>query len=99
MNQRVKVDADGRISVAAGAETDIGTAARAAFAENEDVAVDLASLTGTAQFIADVPISVGDRVYGANGGEVGVTDTNAPIGIALRSAAAGKRVEVLRRQL
>ncbi|MEO1526729.1 MAG: hypothetical protein AAFX06_14940 [Planctomycetota bacterium] len=96
---RVKVDADGRVSLAGAADPDVGNAARPAYAENEDIGVDLVSLEGTVLCIAAVAITAGDAIYGAANGRVNTTNTGAKVGIALHNAAVGAQVEVLRRPL
>ena len=97
---RVKVGTDGRIAKAGANEDDIGVSAREAFAANEEIAVDLCSLEGTATFIASVDITAGEKVYGAANGQVGISASSTkPVGIALRSASSGAQVEVVRRQI
>lgn len=99
-NLRVKVGSDGRISVAAANETEIGTTERPSFAANDEIAVNLATLEGTTLFVAAGTIAAGAKVYGAAAGKVSATATSAvPIGIALFGAAADQQIEVVRRDL
>ena len=96
---RVKLDADGKVTKAGAGDSDIGTAARPARAAGDDIGINLVSLEGTDEFVAAVAIAVGDKIYGADNGKVGKTNTNAPIGIALTAAAADGVFEALRRQI
>ncbi|MCA9138957.1 MAG: DUF2190 family protein [Planctomycetales bacterium] len=99
-NLRVKLNAAGTVSIAVGADSDIGVTNGYAYAAGDDVGVDLASLEGTAIGVAAVAITTGDKIYGADGGKIGKTNTNAPIGIAMSDAAAdGDKVEFVRRQI
>lgn len=99
-NLRVRVGADGRIAKAGANENDIGVTAREAFAANEEVAVDLCSLEGTATFVSSTTITAGNAVYGAAAGEIGTSASSTrPIGIALTSGGDGDLIEVVRRQL
>lgn len=99
-NLRVKVGTDGRIAKAGANENDIGVTAREAFAANEEVAVDLCSLEGTALIVSSTNIVAGNAVYGAAGGEIGTSASSTkPVGIALTSGGDGDLIEVVRRQL
>ena len=97
---RVKVGSDATITVAAANDSDVGTTARETFASGEEVAVELASLEGTAKMVAAGVVAIGAKVYGAAAGKVSTTSSSAqPVGIALSAAAAdGDVIEVLRRQ-
>ncbi|MDM4014968.1 capsid cement protein [Roseiconus lacunae] len=96
---RVKVLAAGTAAIAGAADSDIGTSASYAHDAGDEVAVDIASLEGTERGIAAVAIDIGDKLYGAADGEIGKTNTNAPIGIAMSAAGAGDVVEFVRRQI
>jgi hypothetical protein len=99
-NLRVKVGSDGRIAKAGANENDIGVTVREAFAANEEVAVDLCSLQGTATFVSSTTIEAGNAIYGAAAGEIGTSSsTTKPIGIALTSGGDGDLIEVVRRQI
>jgi len=99
-NLRVKVGTDGRIAKAGANEFDIGVAAREAFAADEEIAVDLCTLEGTALYVASTNIVPGNPVYGAADGEIGTSASSTkPIGIALTAGGDGELIEVLRRQL
>lgn len=96
-NLRVKVSSAGVVTAAGAADMDIGTTVTTTRASGEDVTVALASLEGTAVMTASEAIDIGEAVYGAASGKVGLTDTNHPVGIALSAAAADDdELEVLR---
>jgi hypothetical protein len=97
---RVTLNSSGQVATSAAAEDDIGIAETAAAAAGELVTVRLATQSGTCMAIASGVIAAGAKVYGAATGQIGTTNTNARVGIALEAAgAAGDLIEVLRRQV
>ena len=94
---RVKLDSDGKITVAGLADKEIGTALREAFAAGEKISVKLRSAPGTHKMIAADALSVGDPVFSQASGKVGDTEATAfLIGTALEATTAdGDIVEVL----
>lgn len=98
VNLRVKLDSDGRVTVAGLADKDIGTAVTPAFAAGESISVRLRTASGTHKMVAIEAITVGSRVYTEANGKVQDTaaSTSFQIGTALESATAdGDVLEVL----
>lgn len=96
---RVKLDADGRITVAGLADIDIGVAREAAFAAGQAIAVWLRNRPGTVPMIAIEAIEVGDIVYSEADGKVQDTaaSTAYAVGQAVTAAAVdGDYLEVMR---
>jgi hypothetical protein len=95
---RVKLDADGRITVAGLTDKEIGTAITPAFAAGEPVSVKLRSGAGTHKMVAIEPLAAGATLYTETGGKVQDTAqaTSFQIGTALEAATADNDViEVL----
>lgn len=95
---RVKLDSDGRITVAGLADKDIGTATRQTFAAGEDVTVKLRTAGGTHKMIAIEACAIGATLYTEANGKVQDTaaTTAFQIGTALEAADAdGDIIEVL----
>jgi len=96
---RVKLDADGRVTIAGLADKDIGTAETPTFAAGEDITVRLRTAAGTAKMVAIEASAVGATLYTETGGKVQDTAvaTSFQVGTALEAAAAdGDVIEVLR---
>ena len=97
-NLRVKLDSDGRVTIAGLADKEIGTAVTPAFAAGENVTVRLRTAAGTHKMIAVEALAVGAAVYTEAAGKV--QDTAAAtaflVGTALEAATAdGDVIEVL----
>jgi len=95
---RVKLDSDGRVTVAGLADKEIGTAATPAFAAGDAVTVRLRTGAGTHKMVAIEALSVGATVYTEANGKVQDTaaSTSFQVGTALEAAAAdGDIIEVL----
>jgi len=95
---RVKLDSDGRVTVAGLTDKDIGTALTPAFAAGEPISVKLRSGAGTHKMVAIEAMAIGATVYTETGGKVQDTAqaTSFQIGTALESATAdGDIIEVL----
>lgn len=95
---RVKLDSDGRVTVAGLADRDIGTATRQTFAAGEAVSVKLRSAGGTHKMIAIEALAAGAVVYTEANGKVQDTAaaTSYIVGTALESAANdGDIIEVV----
>lgn len=95
---RVKLDADGKITVAGLTDKEIGTARNATFAAGEKVAVNLRSKAGTHKMIAVEALAIGATVYTEAAGKVQDTAqaTAFQVGVALEAATAdGDIIEVL----
>lgn len=98
VHQRVKLDSDGRVTVAGLADKEIGTAVTPAFAAGERITVRLRSAPGTHKMIAIEAMDAGSAVYTETGGKVQDTAaaTSFQIGTALEAAGAdGDVIEVL----
>jgi hypothetical protein len=98
INLRVKLDSDGKVTVAGLADKEIGTAVTPAFAAGDDVTVRLRTAAGTHKMIAVEALAVGATLYTEAAGKVQDTAqaTAFQIGIALEAAAAdGDVIEVL----
>lgn len=94
--KRVKIltsGSPGKLALAAGNEDAIGVLFRSA-KQDEGASVNLSSAP-SGQYLAAAPISIGAKVYGDASGDVGTTNTNKYVGIAVSAAAAGERVDVL----
>lgn len=98
INLRVKLDSDGKVTVAGLADKEIGTAVTPAFAAGDNVTVRLRTAAGTHKMIAIEALAVGAVVYTEAAGKVQDTaaSTSFQVGIALEAAAAdGDVIEVL----
>lgn len=98
MNLRVKLDADGRVTVAGLTDKEIGTAVTPAFAAGDRVTVRLRTAAGTHKMIAIEALAVGAVLYTETAGKVQDTAqaTSFQIGTALEEAFAdGDVIEVL----
>ena len=97
-NLRVKLDSDGKVTVAGLADKEIGTAVTPAFAAGDNVTVRLRTAAGTHKMIAIEALAVGATVYTEANGKIQDTaaSTSFQVGIALEAAAAdGDVIEVL----
>lgn len=95
---RVKLDSDGRVTVAGLADKDIGTAVTPAFAAGEPVTVRLRTAAGTHKMVAQEALAIGATLYTEAAGKVQDTAqaTSFQVGTALESATAdGDIIEVL----
>ena len=95
---RVKLDSDGRVTIAGLADKEIGTTVTPAFAAGDSVTVRLRTAQGTHKMIAIEALAVGAIVYTEAAGKVQDTaaSTSFQVGIALEAAAAdGDIIEVL----
>lgn len=96
--QRVKLDSDGKVTVAGLADLDIGTAVKPAFAAGDLVTVKLRTASGTHKMIVSEAVDAGALLYTESDGEVQDTAqaTAFAIGTALEAATADQDViEVL----
>jgi hypothetical protein len=97
-NLRVKLDSDGRVTIAGLADKDIGTAITPAFAAGDNVTVKLRTAAGTHKMVAIEALSVGATLYTEAAGKVQDTAaaTSFQVGTALEAAGAdGDVIEVL----
>lgn len=95
---RVKLDSDGRVTIAGLADREIGTATEAAFAAGDVIGVRLRTAAGTHKMIAVEALSAGALVYTEASGKVQDTAaaTAFSVGHALEAATAdGDIIEVL----
>lgn len=95
---RVKLDADGRVTVAGLTDKEIGTAVTPAFAAGDRITVRLRSGAGTHKMVAVEALAIGATLYTEAGGKVQDTAqaTAFQIGTALEAATADNDViEVL----
>jgi hypothetical protein len=95
---RVKLDSDGRITVAGLTDKDIGTAVTPAFAAGDSVTVKLRTGAGTHKMVAIEACAIGAVLYTEANGKVQDTAaaTSFQIGTALEAAANdGDIIEVL----
>lgn len=95
---RVKLDSDGKITVAGLADKDIGTATREAFAAGDIISVKLRSAAGTHKMLASEALAAGATLYTETAGKVQDTAqaTAFQVGTALEAATAdGDVIEVL----
>lgn len=95
---RVKLDSDGRVTVAGLADKEIGTAVTPAFAAGDQVTVKLRSGAGTHKMVAIEALAIGATVYTEANGKVQDTAqaTSFQVGTALEAATAdGDVIEVL----
>lgn len=95
---RVKLDADGKVTLAGLTDRGIGTALEEAFAAGDRIPVKTWSAPGTQKMIAIEALAAGASVYTEAAGKV--QDTAAPTafhtGVALEAATAdGDIIEVL----
>ncbi len=95
---RVKLDSDGRVTIAGLTDKDVGTATRQTFAAGEAVTVKLRTAGGTHKMIANEACAIGAVLYTEADGKVQDTAqaTAFQIGTALEAAGAdGDIIEVL----
>lgn len=95
---RVKLDSDGRVTVAGLTDKDIGTAVTPAFAAGEQVTVKLRTGAGTHKMVAIEACAIGAALYTEANGKVQDTAaaTSFQIGTALEAAGNdGDIIEVL----
>lgn len=95
---RVKLDSDGRVTIAGLTDKDIGTAVTPAFAAGETITVKLRTGSGTHKMVAIEAVAIGARLYTEANGKVQDTaaSTSFQIGTALEAATAdGDIIEVL----
>ena len=95
---RVKLDTDGRVTVAGLTDKELGTAVTPAFAAGDPVSVRLRTASGTHKMVAIEPLAVGAVLYTETGGKVQDTAqaTSFQVGVALEAATADNDViEVL----
>lgn len=98
INLRVKLDSDGKVTIAGLADKELGTAVTPAFAAGDPVTVRLRTAAGTHKMIAVEALTVGSVVYTEANGKVQDTAqaTAFQVGVALEAAAAdGDVIEVL----
>lgn len=95
---RVKLDSDGRVTVAGLADKEIGTAMTVAYAAGDTITVKLRSGAGTHKMVAIEAIAAGATVYTEANGKVQDTaaQTAFQLGTALEAATNdGDVIEVL----
>jgi hypothetical protein len=95
---RVKLDNDGRVTVAGLTDKEVGTAMTATYAAGEPITVKLRSGAGTHKMVAIEALAVGATVYTETNGKVQDTaaSTSFQVGTALEAATADNDViEVL----
>jgi hypothetical protein len=95
---RVKLDSDGKVTVAGLADKEIGTAVTPAFAAGDPVTVRLRTAAGTHKMVAIEASAVGAILYTEANGKVQDTaaSTAFQVGIVLEAAGAdGDVIEVL----
>ena len=95
---RVKLDSDGRVTVAGLADKEIGTAMTPTFAAGEPITVRLRAAAGTHKMVAIEALAIGATVYTEANGKVQDTAATGAfqIGTALEAATAdGDVIEVL----
>lgn len=93
---RVKLVA-GVLALAGAADIELGVMLQAAFAAGDRKSVMLRNKQGTMPMVAVGAIAAGAVVYTDANGQVGTTNTNTRIGVAITAASgAGSILEVLR---
>lgn len=95
---RVKLDSDGRVTVAGLTDKELGTAVTPAFAAGDPVTVRLRTASGTHKMVAIEALVVGAELFTEAAGKVQDTaaSTSFRVGIALEAAGAdGDVIEVL----
>jgi hypothetical protein len=95
---RVKLDSDGRVTIAGLTDKEIGTVVTPAFAAGDPVTVRLRTASGTHKMVAIEACAIGAVLYTETGGKVQDTAqaTSFQIGTALEAAGAdGDVIEVL----
>ena len=95
---RVKLDSDGRVTVAGLTDKEIGTAVTPAFAAGDPVTVRLRTASGTHKMVAIEALTLGSVLYTEANGKVQDTaaSTSFQVGVALEGAGAdGDIIEVL----
>ena len=96
---RVKLDSDGRVTVAGLADREIGTAETAAYAAGDPITVRLRTASGSVKMVAIEAITVGSLVYTETNGKIQDTAASTAflIGTASESASGdGSVIEVVR---
>lgn len=97
-NLRVKLDSDGRVTIAGLADKEIGTAVTSADAAGDFITVRLRSATGTHKAVAVEALAAGATIYTEAGGKVQDTAQASAfqIGTAIDAATAdGDVIEIL----
>jgi hypothetical protein len=95
---RVKLDTDGRVTIAGLTDKEIGTVVTPAFAAGDPVTVRLRTASGTHKMVAIEACAIGAVLYTETNGKVQDTAqaTSFQIGTALEAAGAdGDVIEVL----
>lgn len=95
---RVKLDSDGRVTIAGLTDKEVGTACQAALAAGDVIGVRLRTAAGTHKMIAVEALAIGATVYTEAAGKVQDTAqaTAFQVGTALEAATAdGDVIEVL----
>lgn len=95
---RVKLDSDGRVTVAGLADKEVGTALTPAFAAGDPVSVKLRTGAGTHKMVAIEALAIGATIYSEANGKVQDTAATGAfqVGTALEAATAdGDVIEVL----
>jgi len=95
---RVKLDSDGRVTIAGLADKDIGTALTPAYAAGDTINVKLRTGAGTHKMVAIEALAIGAELFTEANGKVQDTaaSTSFRVGVALESATAdGDIIEVL----
>jgi len=95
---RVKLDTDGRVTIAGLTDKDIGTAVTPAFAAGDPITVRLRSAAGTHKMVAIEACAIGALLYTEAAGKVQDTaaQTSFQIGHALEAATNdGDIIEVV----
>jgi|LakMenEpi03Aug12_release.lakeMendotaPanAssembly.Ray.scaffolds.fasta_scaffold36984_7 hypothetical protein len=95
---RVKLDSDGRVTIAGLTDKEIGTVVTPAFAAGDPVTVRLRTASGTHKMVAIEACAIGAVLYTETNGKVQDTAqaTSFQIGTALEAAGAdGDVIEVL----
>ena len=96
---RVKLDSDGRVTVAGLTDREIGTAETAAYAAGDPITVRLRTASGSVKMVAIEAITVGSLVYTETNGKI--QDTAASTAFLIRTASEsasgdGSVIEVVR---
>jgi hypothetical protein len=92
---RVKLDSDGRVTVAGSSDRDNGTAVTPSFAAGEPISVRLQTAAGTRKMVAAGAVTAGGYVYAAASGKVSAVANGNIEGVAQESATTdGDIIEV-----
>lgn len=95
---RVKLDSDGKVTIAGLTDKEIGTATRPAFQAGDVIDVRLRTAPGTTKMLVSEALAAGATVYSEADGKVQDTAqaTSFQVGTALEAATAdGDVIEVL----